>query len=232
MAASRFQSPVFSPSIRLDATRKPRDLRGLRRNMKGECSSRRDRCFCVSGLRMLECVIRADERQSTNRGCCPTEENMIEDHANTQPIAPATGVEDAVPPHGPATPEPDSGEGRNDKRHPGLGPAYALLCAMFGDRIPKGPLGPDTVPAAVLALPINLATRGIGPACEEVSETPLSACAPASPALSADAPRCDSEGKRTSVQSALDALHSRTCRGRPEADPRQTWRARHRDLDR
>ena len=36
---------------------------------------------------------------------------------------------------------------------------HALLCAMFGDRIPKGPLGPDTVPAAVLALPINLATQ-------------------------------------------------------------------------
>ena len=84
---------------------------------------------------------------------------MIEDHANTQPIAPATGVEDAVPPQGPATPDPDSGGGRNDQRHLGLGPAYALLCAVFGDRIPKGPLGPDTVPAPVLTLPIELATE-------------------------------------------------------------------------
>ena len=84
---------------------------------------------------------------------------MIEDHTNTQPIAPATGVEDVVPPQGPATPEPDSGRGRNDQRHLGLGPAYTLLCAVFGDRIPKGPLGPDTVPAPVLTLPIELATE-------------------------------------------------------------------------
>ena len=84
---------------------------------------------------------------------------MIEDHANTQPIPPATGGEDAVPPQGPATPEPDSGEGRNDHGHLGLGPAYALLCAVFGDRMPKGPLGPDTVPAPVLTLPIELATE-------------------------------------------------------------------------
>lgn len=56
-------------------------------------------------------------------------------------------------------PEPagESVAGPNRPRDPGLGPANAVLRAALGDRIPDGPLGPDTVPAAVLALPIDLA---------------------------------------------------------------------------
>lgn len=58
-------------------------------------------------------------------------------------------------------PEPDakSAEFPEPRRGPALGPAYAVLRAAFGDRIPNGPLGPDTVPASVLALPITLATE-------------------------------------------------------------------------
>jgi uncharacterized protein len=44
---------------------------------------------------------------------------------------------------------------------PTLGPGLALLRAVFGDAIPTGPLGPDTVPASVLALPIDLATENL-----------------------------------------------------------------------
>jgi hypothetical protein len=42
---------------------------------------------------------------------------------------------------------------------PSLGPAYAILRAIVGDRMPDGPLGADSVPASVLALPVALATE-------------------------------------------------------------------------
>jgi Cft2 family RNA processing exonuclease len=57
-----------------------------------------------------------------------------------------------------------AGEGAADPNRPrasGLGPVYALLRAVLGDRIPTGPLGPDTVPAKVLELPIRLATEAL-----------------------------------------------------------------------
>ncbi len=42
---------------------------------------------------------------------------------------------------------------------PGLGPAYAVLTAFLGDRLPNGQLGPDNVPATVLDLPLRVATE-------------------------------------------------------------------------
>lgn len=52
----------------------------------------------------------------------------------------------------------DSGQASAD---PGLGPAYAVLNALVGDRIPKGSLDSDSVPASVLALPIGLAIEDL-----------------------------------------------------------------------
>ncbi len=40
---------------------------------------------------------------------------------------------------------------------PDLGPAYAVLRALVGDRIPTGALGPDTVSPKVLGIPIKMA---------------------------------------------------------------------------
>jgi len=42
-----------------------------------------------------------------------------------------------------------------------LAPALAVLRAVLGDLVPSGPLGPETVPASVLALPIKLAIDGL-----------------------------------------------------------------------
>jgi Cft2 family RNA processing exonuclease len=47
----------------------------------------------------------------------------------------------------------DSGQVSSDR----LGPAYAILNALVGDRIPTGPLGAESIPPSVLALPIRLA---------------------------------------------------------------------------
>src|SRR5688572_245095 len=56
---------------------------------------------------------------------------------------------------------PPDGPGPTESAGSGLGPSYALLRAVFKDQIPNGPLGPDTVPAALLALPIALATENL-----------------------------------------------------------------------
>lgn len=42
-----------------------------------------------------------------------------------------------------------------------LGPAYAVLQALVGDRIPAGTLGPSTVPPKVLAIPIRMAVEDL-----------------------------------------------------------------------
>src|SRR4029077_8368567 len=65
---------------------------------------------------------------------------------------------------------------------PSLGVAYAILRALHGDRIPDGPLGPETVPAAALDLPIAIAIEDLvhhlkrcqNPRCSHVPQ-PLSA---------------------------------------------------------
>ncbi len=60
-------------------------------------------------------------------------------------------------------PEPEGKDGPAPARPPnaGFGPAYALIRATLGDRVPTGPLGQDTVPPEVLSLPIALATEDL-----------------------------------------------------------------------
>lgn len=53
--------------------------------------------------------------------------------------------------------EPGNTGGVVGPQTPSLGPAYVLLRAALGDRIPSGPLGPDNVPSTVLTLPVTIA---------------------------------------------------------------------------
>lgn len=41
------------------------------------------------------------------------------------------------------------------------GSAYAVLRRLTGDRFPEGPLGPDTVPASALSLPVDLLAKAL-----------------------------------------------------------------------
>lgn len=68
-------------------------------------------------------------------------------------------MQDATPPDGSTRPEDEDSKSVSQPRPAGLGPASALLRTVLGGRVPDGLLGPDTVPAAVLALPIALATE-------------------------------------------------------------------------
>ena len=67
-------------------------------------------------------------------------------------------MEHQTPPDNRAEPAGEKPEVPEPTRDSGLGAAYAILRAVVGDRIPVGPLGPDTVPLSVLVLPIALAT--------------------------------------------------------------------------
>ena len=66
-------------------------------------------------------------------------------------------MEDETSGHSPPMPEPRTEEAGNPDEG-GLGPSLALLRAVFGNRVPSGPLGHETVPIAVLDLPIEVAT--------------------------------------------------------------------------
>jgi len=67
-------------------------------------------------------------------------------------------MDDATPPNDRPEPPEEGASGPDQRSDSGLGPAYAILRAAFGSRMPKGPLGPETVSASVLALPITMAT--------------------------------------------------------------------------
>jgi Cft2 family RNA processing exonuclease len=69
----------------------------------------------------------------------------------------------STPPEGAASTEPSDSTGEPDNPQPqsdaenrGLGPWFTLLQVAIGNRMPEGPLGPDTVPASALAIPVEL----------------------------------------------------------------------------
>ena len=100
--------------------------------------------------------------QSANAQATPGLPSRPEDQeAPSQPEMPSVDLSPAgEPAQGPPGAEPHE-QDDSSPHPPSLGPALALLRVVFGDAIPAGPLGPDTVPASVLTLPIDLATENL-----------------------------------------------------------------------
>lgn len=62
----------------------------------------------------------------------------------------------------PTQPQPDSSiPSESSAPHGALETAVVLIRATVGDRFPSGPLGPDSVPPKLLALPIEIATEDL-----------------------------------------------------------------------
>jgi len=68
-------------------------------------------------------------------------------------------MEDSLSPDNQTMAGPVSENASSQPEGPSLGAGYALLRALVGAQIPDGPLGPTTIPAPVLALPIEVATE-------------------------------------------------------------------------
>jgi Cft2 family RNA processing exonuclease len=92
----------------------------------------------------------------------PTPEHQITDAPtpNDGPTPEHQVVDAPIPNDGP-TPEHQVADAPKQPEAHGLTVAYAIMRALHGDRIPDGALGPDNVPAAVLDLPIAIATENL-----------------------------------------------------------------------
>ena len=55
-----------------------------------------------------------------------------------------------------STGAPDDGQPQSNAENRELGPWFTLLRVAIGNRMPEGPLSPETVPASALAIPVDL----------------------------------------------------------------------------